>query len=196
MCSQKGDACGALVHPVFRRHSKVGDIPGKGLVSKDAAVPHQKHRFRQVCKFLLQLRQGNGAVFGDPFETAVVDIKQRIIHLTPPGVHYGTHVTLIFAQGKRHGFQRADAVAGHFPAPRETLRGGNADAHAGKGAGACGHGHRVYVVNSFAALMQQIFRHDHQGLAVGQAGVLVAFRQKFLVLQQRRGGGFRAGFKG
>lgn len=53
---QKGDACGALMHPVLRRHNKVGDIPGKGFVSKDAAVSHQKHRFRQVCKFLLQLR--------------------------------------------------------------------------------------------------------------------------------------------
>ena len=184
------------MHPVFRRHNEVGDIPGNGLVSKDAAVPHQKHRFRQVCKFLLQLHQGNGAVFGDPFETAVVDIKQRIIHLTPPGVHHGTYVALICAQGKRHGFQGADAITRHFPAPCETLCGGDADAHTGKGAGACGHGHRVYVVNSFAALMQQIFRHDHQGLAVGQASVLIAFRQKLSVLQQRRGGGFRAGFKG
>ena len=38
--------------------------------------------------------------------------------------------------------------------------------------------------------------HDHQGLAVGQAGILIAFSQQLSILRQGHGGCFGRGFKG
>ena len=41
-----------------------------------------------------------------------------------------------------------------------------------------------------------MLRHDQDGPAVGETGVLVGFRQEVAAFQQGYGGGFGGGFKG
>ena len=166
-----------------------------------AGQQDRSSRIRRIlCQSMPQRHHGQCAIRTQTARLTVPHFKQCIEHLLAAGIHdrakqttrRGGKLNPILCQRLRRRY----ADAGDTPLKGEPFHGSRTDAHTGKGAGACGHGHRVYVVNSFAALMQQIFRHDHQGLAVGQAGVLVAFPQKLPVLQQRRGGGFRAGFKG
>lgn len=80
--------------------------------------------------------------------------------------------------------------------PSQTLGGGYADAQAGEGAGAFGHGHQVHVLHGEAAAPQKLLGHGQQGLAVGEAGVSEGLADEGLILAQGHGGGHGGGLQG
>ena len=135
-----------------------------------------------MLQVIFQVSQGNGPVLPVALNHTAVYIKQSVVDLASAGVHDGTDKTFVNAQTFSHGFQGGHAVAGDFLTPGIALGGGDTDADAGERAGAFGNGHSLNILGGFAALLQYIFCHDHQGLAVGEAGVLVAFTQELRAL--------------
>ena len=99
-------------------------------------------------------------------------------------------------QAQGHGFQGGYAPAGQFPAPGKALCRGGTDAHTGEGTGTVGHGYIGNFPGCLAALLQQILGHDQQGLAVGQAGVLIVVPQQGAVFKQGHRSGLGGGLKG
>ena len=143
-----------------------------------------------------QVAQGNGTVLRQPGEGALLRPEEGIVDLSPAGIHAGADRALPDAQAQRHGLQGADTHQRQVAAPGEALGRGHADAHTGKGAGSVGNCHMGHCRYAEGALLQQVLRHDQQGLAMGKAGILVAFRQQLTVLPEADGGGFGRGLKG
>ena len=100
------------------------------------------------------------------------------------------------AKAQRHGFQCGGSVDRQLRTPAEALGRSHADSDTGKAARARRHSKASHIRRLFPAALQQILRHGHQSLAMGQAGILIALCQQALAIMERHTNGFGRCFKG
>ena len=82
------------------------------------------------------------------------------------------------------GIRTEYAAAGLSARPGKALGRRQADAQAGKAAGACVHTEQVDVCTGQAAQLQAVIHQRHQSLAVGHAAVQIHLVQQAIILQK------------
>ena len=182
--------------PMLRGQDQLRDLRAQGPHGQLRTVAHQINGAVDMRKLLLQLLQGDGPVLADTGQAALFRQEDGVVDLLAPGVHAAADVSVHDAQAQGHRLQGGDAVDGLFCAPGEALGSGNADADTGEGTGTGGNRQMRHVGGRLAADLQKVLGHDHQGLAVGQAGILVALRQQTPAVMEGGRAAFCGGLKG
>ena len=158
-------------------------------------VAQQEDRRGELFQLCGQLLQRNGPVLAQADGFSLANLKERVVDLAAPRVHYRADDPARGDAVPGQRLQRGYADAGLVGGPGEALDRGHADADAGEGAGPLRHGEQVDVGGLQLTVSQQILRHRQQRAAVRQGADLRGLTQQTPVPQQRDGGGFGRGFK-